>query len=175
MKSLKIAQKPAPSTKPSPPAQARSLCPINLVVEQIGDAWTLLILRDMLFKGHRSYQAFLKSGEGIATNILADRLVKMEANGLISKVKDPHDARKYIYAPTALSAEMAGLLVDMIVLGSTLTRRPNFPKEILDAIRKNPHQYAAKLTRQHRPKAPPKRTRQIKLLGEETLNLFEGF
>ena len=175
MKFIKKTPSLSRPTTPSNPMPARSLCPINLIVEQIGDAWTLLILRDILFKGHRSYQAFLKSGEGIATNILADRLVKMEANGLISKTKDPQDARKYIYAPTALSAEMAGLLVDMIVLGSTLTRRPNFPKEILDAIRKNPHQYAAKLTRQHRPKLPPKRARQIKHLGEETLNLFEGF
>jgi DNA-binding HxlR family transcriptional regulator len=161
------------SPKPVTQSKARSQCPINLVLERIGDGWTLLILRDMVFKGHRSYQAFLKSGEGIATNILADRLVKMEAHGLISKTKDTHDARKFIYAPTALGADMAQLLVDMAVLGASLTRRPDFPKEVLDSMRRNPGQYASKLMRLHRPKAPTKIRRSKKAPSDETLNWLE--
>ncbi|MBW8882713.1 MAG: helix-turn-helix transcriptional regulator, partial [Asticcacaulis sp.] len=82
----------------------RSLCPINLVLEAVGDSWSMLIIRDLMLRGHSSYQAFLRSEERIATNILADRLLKLEQNGLISKAADPADARKYIYALTQKGA-----------------------------------------------------------------------
>lgn len=148
-------------SKANETAVPRSLCPINLVLEVIGDNWSLLILRDMMFRGHRSYQAFLRSGEGIATNILADRLVRLEARGLITKTQDPNDARKFVYAPTAQGADLAGLLVEMVLLGSQMTRRPDFPKDVLETIRKSPGSYARRMAQSYKPqkKSRPKRFR----------------
>ncbi|MEP6848104.1 MAG: helix-turn-helix domain-containing protein, partial [Acidobacteriota bacterium] len=78
----------------------RSNCPVNFAVETIGDKWSLVILRDIIFWGKRTYGEFLKSDERIATNILAGRLEYLEKEGLISKTHDPADKRKEIYNVT---------------------------------------------------------------------------
>jgi len=170
--------KPSPArpskAKPTKPVGPRSKCPINLVLEMVGDSWSLLILRDMMLKGHKSYQAFLHSPEGIATNILADRLVKLESNGLITKGPDPSDARKFIYALNEKGADLAPLLVEMIEIGQKHHLIIDMPKEILEQVARSKPLYAKELSRAHRPKVKqkPARTRQEK---EETLNLFDDF
>jgi DNA-binding HxlR family transcriptional regulator len=63
----------------------KSDCPIHFALEIFGDAWTLLIIRDLMFKGRISYTDFLRAEEGIATNVLADRLVRLEQDGIIEK------------------------------------------------------------------------------------------
>ncbi|MFN8394885.1 MAG: helix-turn-helix domain-containing protein [Bacteroidia bacterium] len=78
--------------------QRRSDCPINFGLELFGDKWTLLVVRDMMFKGKHGYGAFLESGEHIATNILADRLHQLEVAGLIVKRVDPARKSRFIYA-----------------------------------------------------------------------------
>ena len=65
----------------------RSGCPLNASVEMLGDRWSLLIIRDMMLVGARSYKQFLDCYEGIATNILADRLRKLVAYGIITTEK----------------------------------------------------------------------------------------
>src|SRR5262245_6657415 len=65
--------------------QRRSSCPVHFALEVFGDAWTLLVVRDLMFKGRTTYTDFLRAEEGIATNILADRLVRLERDGIISK------------------------------------------------------------------------------------------
>ena len=77
-------------------AKRRSECPLNASVEMLGDRWSLLIIRDMMLREFRTYKEFLESDEGIATNILADRLRKLEAHGMISTEADPSDGRKQI-------------------------------------------------------------------------------
>src|SRR5216117_155764 len=72
----------------------RSDCPVNFAVEALGDKWSLVILRDIIFWGKHAYGEFLKSDERIATNILANRLEYLESEGLISKTHDPNDRRK---------------------------------------------------------------------------------
>src|ERR1700745_4007168 len=62
----------------------RSECPLNASVEMLGDRWSLLIIRDMMLRGFRSYKEFMECYEGIATNILADRLRKLVAYGIIT-------------------------------------------------------------------------------------------
>lgn len=66
----------------------KSDCPIHFALEVFGDAWTLLIIRDLMFKGRTTYTDFLRAEEGIATNILADRLVRLEKDGIILKQRD---------------------------------------------------------------------------------------
>ena len=99
--------------KPSP--QRRSGCPLNASVEMLGDRWSLLIIRDMMLRGFRSYKEFLESYEGIATNILADRLRKLEAYGIIATRRDPSDGRKVIYALTEKGIDLAPVMSEMVL------------------------------------------------------------
>jgi DNA-binding HxlR family transcriptional regulator len=99
--------------KPSP--KWRSGCPLNASVEILGDRWSLLIIRDMMLRGFCSYKEFLESYEGIATNILADRLRKLMAHGIITTGRDPLDGRKVIYSLTAKGIDLAPVLTEMVL------------------------------------------------------------
>jgi DNA-binding HxlR family transcriptional regulator len=81
----------------------------------LGDRWSLLIIRDMMLRGFRSYKEFLECYEGIATNILADRLRKLMANGIITAMPDPSDGRKLIYSLTAKGIDLAPVLTEMVL------------------------------------------------------------
>src|ERR1700680_4303689 len=93
----------------------RSGCPLNASVEMLGDRWSLLIIRDMMLRGFRSYKEFLESYEGIATNILADRLRKLEAYGIIGTRRDPSDGRKVIYALTEKGIDLLPVMSEMVL------------------------------------------------------------
>jgi DNA-binding HxlR family transcriptional regulator len=93
----------------------RSECPLNASVEMLGDRWSLLIIRDMMLRGFRSYKEFMDCYEGIATNILADRLRKLAANGIIVAQPDPKDGRKLIYVLTAKGIDLAPVLTEMVL------------------------------------------------------------
>jgi DNA-binding HxlR family transcriptional regulator len=81
----------------------------------LGDRWSLLIVRDMMLLGARSYKEFLECYEGIATNILADRLRKLVAYGIVTTEKDPADGRKLIYLLTAKGIDLAPVLTEMVL------------------------------------------------------------
>ena len=104
---------PVPSKKPAP--KRRSGCPLNASVEMLGDRWSLLILRDMMLRGFRSYSQFLDSYEGIATNILADRLKRLIAHGIVTTQKDPSDGRRLIYMLTPKGLDLAPVLTEMVL------------------------------------------------------------
>lgn len=87
---------------------------MNFAVEALGDKWSLVILRDMIFWGKKTYGDFLKSDERIATNILADRLSYLEREGLISKSPDPRDRRKEIYRVTEKGIGLVPMFIEMI-------------------------------------------------------------
>ena len=97
------------------PAKRRSLCPLNASVEILGDRWSLLIIRDMMLRGARSYKEFLECAEGIATNILADRLRKLVAYAIITTEPDPSDGRKVIYLLTEKGIDLAPVLTEMVL------------------------------------------------------------
>jgi len=99
--------------KPSP--KRRSECPLNASLEMLGDRWSLLIIRDMMVRGSRSYKEFLESDEGIATNILADRLRKLIAHGIITTQRNPSDGRKVIYSLTPKGIDLAPVLTEMVL------------------------------------------------------------
>lgn len=174
----KAASKNATSKTPAKPTAVpakahRSLCPINLVLEVVGDNWSLLIIRDLMFRGHSSYQAFLRSEEGIATNILADRLARLEQNGLISKAADPADARKFIYALTEKGADLAPLLVEMTLFAKRHSPRIDMPKEVVADMLRNKSAFTARMIRSCSPK--PRRRSAKPEPGDnpdETLSLF---
>src|SRR5260221_13018913 len=84
----------------TPTTSRRSGCPLNASVEMLGDRWSLLILRDMMLRGFRTFKEFLTSYEGIATNILSDRLKRLTAHGIITTHENPSDGRNLIYILT---------------------------------------------------------------------------
>jgi DNA-binding HxlR family transcriptional regulator len=92
----------------------RSGCPINLTLEVVGDKWSLLIIRDMIFGNRRHFRELLvKSEEGIASNILADRLKMLLAQGIITKAEDPSHKQKAIYSLTEKGIELLPVLAQM--------------------------------------------------------------
>jgi len=84
----------------------RSGCPINLTLEVIGDRWSLLILRDMMFGNRRHFRELLRAQEGISSNILADRLKMLQDEGMITRADDPSHKQKAIYSLTEKAIEL---------------------------------------------------------------------
>jgi DNA-binding HxlR family transcriptional regulator len=93
----------------------RSGCPLNASVEMLGDRWSLLILRDMMLRGYQTFHEFLHADEKIATNILTDRLRRLESYGMIERHRDSTDGRKMIYTLTAKGIDLAPVLTEMVL------------------------------------------------------------
>ena len=89
-------------------------CPIAFALDVFGDRWSLLIVRDVLFKRCRTYHDFLDAGEGIATNVLADRLKKLQQWGILSKKRSKEDARTFEYELTPRGLDLLPVLLEMI-------------------------------------------------------------
>lgn len=88
----------------------RSGCPINLSLEVFGDKWSLLVLRDMIFGGKRHFRELMKSEEGIASNILADRLKTLLELGMLTRRDDPTHKQKAIYSLTEAAIELVPVM-----------------------------------------------------------------
>jgi DNA-binding HxlR family transcriptional regulator len=92
----------------------RSGCPINLTLETLGDRWSLIVIRDVMFGNRRHFRELLNgSEEGIASNILADRLKRLVDRGLLSKQDDPTHKQKAIYSLTEPAIQLLPLLMQM--------------------------------------------------------------
>jgi DNA-binding HxlR family transcriptional regulator len=92
----------------------RSDCPIGSALDLLGDKWSLLVMRDVLLRGKSHYRDFLASEEGIATNILADRLVRLEAAGLIERSRDEPRSGKQEYHAAGKGKDLIPLLLEMM-------------------------------------------------------------
>ena len=93
----------------------RSHCPINYALEAFGDRWALLILRDIVFRGKRTYGAFLSSEEGFSTNILASRLERLTTAGILLRSGDERDRRKAVYTLTQKGLDLIPMLFEMVL------------------------------------------------------------
>lgn len=100
---------------PVKPIKKRSLCPISSALDIIGDKWSLLIVRDLVFEGKNTYGQYLRGEERIATNILADRLEWLEMAGIIKRFPHPDGRTKSTFKLTAKGADLIPLIVDMVV------------------------------------------------------------
>lgn len=100
------------------PHKLGSTCPINASLLVLGDRWSLLIVRDLMFAGYRSFNQFQKAGEGMATNVLTDRLAKLTEAGIITKRSDPEDGRKWLYGLTPKGIDLAPVLVELSKWGT---------------------------------------------------------
>lgn len=87
----------------------RSTCPITCSLDLIGDRWTLVILRDLLLANRRHFSDFARA-ENIATNILSERLARLELAGIVEKKRDPEDGRRRIYVATQKGHDLRPVL-----------------------------------------------------------------
>ena len=113
----------------------RSDCPISYALDFFGDKWTLLIIRDMIFDRKRFYKEFLNSKEGMATNILSDRLKKLESHGLVeSKVFEDLKTRKQ-YNLTQKGKDLIPVLLEMMVWSAKHRENLALPQDFLSKVR----------------------------------------
>lgn len=109
----------------------RSRCPIAYSLDLLGDRWTLLILRDLAFKGRRYFQDFLEASERISSNILAERLRRLERWGIVVRMPDPVDHRRARYFLTDDGLELLPILIEMTIWGNRRHPDLNPPEERL--------------------------------------------
>lgn len=93
----------------------RSNCPVSISLDIFGDRWSLLIVRDMMVRGYRTFRQFQQAGEGIATNILSDRLRKLESAGLLITEPSTEDARSTHYRLTEKGIALAPVLLELLI------------------------------------------------------------
>lgn len=91
---------------------------MSVSLEILGDRWSLLIIRDLMVRGFRTFKQFERSGEGIATNILADRLRKLEAAGIIAAEVEETDRRRMSYRLTEKGIDLAPVLLELLIWGA---------------------------------------------------------
>ena len=120
-------------------------CPVAFGLDIFGDRWSLLVIRDMMLNGKKTYGEFLEAGEGISTNILADRLKYLEAEGIIEKTQDPENRRSFIYTLTGKGLDLAPIILEIVNWGGKYDHRPFALKAMPDQIAKNRKGLEAKI------------------------------
>jgi len=133
-------------------AAHRSRCPVNLSLEIFGDRWSLLIIRDLMVRGLRTFKEFQESGEGIATNILADRLKKLEAAGMIVAEAEGTDARRVNYRLTEKGIDLAPALLELLIWGAR--HEATAPSSIVAKMENNREAILAETRRRWRERDP---------------------
>lgn len=99
-------------------AQHRSGCPVSMSLDLFGDKWSLLIVRDLMVRGYRTFREFQRSGEGIATNILTDRLKKLEEGGILFHERVEDDGRSTHYRLTEKGISLAPVMLELLLWGA---------------------------------------------------------
>jgi len=131
--------------------KGRSSCVVSRALDIVGDKWTLLIVRDMLFFNKKEYNEFLKSTEAISTNILAHRLKLLVSNGICTRRRHPTDGKKILYELTDMGSELASVVIELglwakqYLPGSTIRI-----KSIEDALNKDKVGYSRELVKKTR-------------------------
>jgi len=119
----------------------RSDCPISCSLDVWGDKWSLLIIRDLLFKKECTYGDFLKSEEKIATNILASRLQTLEESGVIEKLEHPDSKAKVLYKLTQKGIDLLPLMIEINLWASKYFDLPEERKAMLKEVKKDKEKF----------------------------------
>ncbi|HVB33062.1 MAG TPA: helix-turn-helix domain-containing protein [Patescibacteria group bacterium] len=136
-----------------PKSKHRSGCPVSISLEMFGDRWSLLIIRDLMVRGYRTFKQFENSGEGIATNILADRLRRLAAAGIVTAETEKTDRRKVSYRLTEKGIDLAPVLLELLVWGAR-HERTGAPCEVIEEMAKNREAVLAEVRRRWRERDP---------------------
>ncbi len=124
----------------------RSHCPIAFALDIFGDRWSLLVLRDLLFKGKRRYSEFMASEERISTNILSERLERLEGEGLITKSRDKTNRRQFIYAPTQKSFDLLPAILELSCWSAKYDPKTAAPPALMRRIRNDREGFIREIT-----------------------------
>ncbi len=131
----------------------RSHCPINYALEHIGDKWSLLIIRDLMFKDKRHYNEFLEGGEKVSTSVLGTRLKQLEEVGLITKGEDDVKKSRIKYSLTQKGIDMLPFMVDMISWSGVYDKNTEAGEDFLDQAKLERESllqsFRKKLTKKH--------------------------
>lgn len=119
----------------------RSNCPVSSSLDIWGDKWSLLIIRDLMFSKTCTYGEFLKAEEGIATNILASRLLALEENGLIEKLPHPDSKAKSLYKLTKKGIDLVPVLIEINLWAEKYFTISKERKEMLKKVKKDKQRF----------------------------------
>lgn len=131
----------------------RSGCPVSISLEALGDRWSLLIIRDLMVRGCRTFRDFQHSGEKIATNILADRLRRLDARGIIIAEAEQGDRRRVNYRLTEKGIDLAPVLLELVLWGAR-NEETTAPAPFVAEMEKNREGFLAEVRRRWRDRDP---------------------
>ncbi len=114
----------------------RSGCPVNISLELFGDRWSLLIVRDLMVRGFHTFRDFEHAGEGIATNVLADRLRRLCRAGIVQAERHPADGRQKEYRLTEKGIDLAPVLLELLIWGAK-HEKTGAPAEVISQMAQN--------------------------------------
>jgi DNA-binding HxlR family transcriptional regulator len=149
------------------PRKRRSGCPVSISLELLGDRWSLLVIRDLMVRGLRTFKEFHESEEGIASNILTDRLRRLEEVGIIEAEPVEADARKIHYRLTAKGIDLAPLLLDLLVWGAR-HERTSAPPDLVERMGRDRETFLAEVRRRWRDRDPRPLLPRFEKTEEET-------
>ena len=136
-----------------PKLKRRSGCPVSISLEIFGDRWSLLIIRDLMVRGFRTFKEFESGGEGIASNILADRLRRLEGAGILLQEPQKKDKRRVNYRLTKKGIDLAPVLLDLLIWGSR-HGQADAPCEIIEEMAESREQVLAEVRRRWEKRDP---------------------
>jgi len=128
-------------------SKKRSDCPISCTLDILGDKWSLLIVRDLIFGNKSTYNDFLKSSESIATNILATRLKSLEENEIISKTEHPNSKSKNLYKLTQKGIDLLPVLIEIYLWSEKYNLVPEGLKATLKEAKKDKEKFIKKIVK----------------------------
>ncbi len=134
-------------------SKPRSGCPVSVSLEVFGDRWSLLIVRDLMIRGFRTFKEFRESGEGIATNVLSDRLRKLEATGIVTAEVDAEDRRRVSYRLTKKGIDLAPVLFELLLWGAR-HEQTGAPCALMEKMAGSREQLLAKVRRRWQDRDP---------------------
>ena len=126
----------------------RSDCPLSCSLDVFGDKWSLLIIRDLMFGNKCTYNDFLKSAEGIATNILASRLKGLEENGLIEKSTHPDSKAKILYKLTTKGIDLLPIIMEIYFWSDKYSTIPADIKATIKEAKKDKDKFVKQVTKE---------------------------
>jgi len=135
---------------PRPDKKRDTGCPVAFALDTFGDRWSLLVIRDLLLKGRETYGDFLAGGEGIATNVLADRLKELEAAEIIKKMRDPENRKRFLYSLTDKGFDLAPVVLEMMRWSGKYDPGSILRDHVLERIEQDRETYLAELDARRR-------------------------
>jgi DNA-binding HxlR family transcriptional regulator len=127
----------------------QSGCPVAFGLDTFGDRWSFVIIREIMLRGKKTYNEFLEMEEGIATNILADRLKHLQVEGIIAKAPNPDNRRSYIYSLTRKGLDLAPIVLEIVFWSGKYDDRPFAVRTVFNKIKKDRSGFEAQIRDSH--------------------------